>query len=144
MSTDASISKPQVASHFRIDDFHTEVGIASGLFMDGHYDDAVRKASQRFLNRVQELADRPDLDGVSLMNAALSKDSPILAFSDRETLKERDEHDGYRLLAVGLTRAVGNVFTHHDEYGLEAVPAFEWIAFISAMHRRLDEAQQIP
>lgn len=42
---------------------HPEVGIASHLFKDGHYDEAVRKASQRFVNRVQEMADRPDLDG---------------------------------------------------------------------------------
>ena len=28
---------------------HSEVGIAAGLFGDGYYDEAVRKASQRFI-----------------------------------------------------------------------------------------------
>ncbi|MCY4649557.1 MAG: TIGR02391 family protein [bacterium] len=126
------------------DSLHSEIGIASGLFRDGHYDDAVRKASQRFVNRVQELADRPDLDGVGLMNTSFSEKSPLLEFNDRENLKERDEHNGYRFLAVGLTQAVRNVLTHHDNYGLGAGSALEWLAFISAMHRRLDHAQQIP
>lgn len=112
--------------------------------MDGYYDEAVRKASQRFVNRVQELADRPDLDGVGLISKSFSEKSPILEFNDRETLIERDEHNGYRFLAVGLTQAVRNVVTHHDSYGLNFARALEWLAFISAMHRRLDEAQQIP
>ena len=90
------------------------------------------------------MADRSDLDGAALMNKAFSEDSPLLEFNDRESMIERDEHNGYRFLAVGLTHAVRNVLTHHDSYGLEALAAFEWLAFISAMHRRLDHAQQIP
>ncbi len=127
-----------------LESLHSDVAIANGLFKDGHYDDAVRKASQRFVNRVQELADRPDLDGAGLMNNSFSEKSPLLECNDRETLIERDEHNGYRFLAVGLTQAIRNVVTHHDNYGLDAVPALEWLAFISAMHRRLDQAQQIP
>ena len=78
------------------------------------------------------------------MNKSFSEDAPLLAFNNRETLIERDEHDGYRFLAVGLTRALRNVLSHHDDYGLEAGTALEWIAFISVMHRRLDQAEQIP
>ncbi len=126
-----------------LENLHAEVGIADRLFRDGHYDDAVRKASQRFVNRVQELADRPDLDGIGLMNHSFSESSPILEFSARETVIERDEHNGYRFLAVGLTQALRNVVTHHDNYGLGLSTAMEWLAFISAMHRRLDQAQQI-
>lgn len=133
--------KPVVIS---FESFHSEVGIANGLFMDGYYDEAVRKASQRFVNRVQELADRPDLDGVGLMNNSFSENSPLLEFNDRNTVIERDEHNGFRFLAVGLTRAIRNVVTHHDNYGFGATSALEWLAFMSAMHRRLDQAQQIP
>ncbi len=143
-SCPAGTSTPQALYLASLKSFHTEVAIASRLFEDGHYDEAVRKASQRFVNRVQELADRPDLDGVALMNKSFSDKSPLLEFNDRETLIERDEHNGYRFLTVGLTQAVRNVVTHHDNYGLGPVSAFEWLAFISAMHRRLDQAQQIP
>jgi uncharacterized protein (TIGR02391 family) len=78
------------------------------------------------------------------MNKSFSEESPLLDFNDRETLMERDEHNGYRFLAVGLTQAVRNVVTHADDYGLGVASAMEWLAFISAMHRRLDQAKQIP
>ena len=125
--------------------FHSEVvSSAAGLYRDGHYDDAVRKASQRFVNRVGELTDFFGADGVALMNKSFSEKTPLLAFNDRETMTERDEHNGYRFLAVGLTQALRNVCTHEDDYGLEANEALEWLAFISAMHRRLDRSVQIP
>lgn len=122
---------------------HGEVAVAFELFADGHHDDAVRKAAQRFINRVQELANREDLDGVALMNKTFSEDAPLLAFNERTTLVERDEHNGFRFLAVGLAQAIRNVLTHSDHYGLEQVSAFEWLMFISAMHRRLDNSVQV-
>ena len=122
---------------------HPELHLALGLFEDGHYDDSVRKASQRFINRVQELVDRPDLDGAGLIDKTFSAQSPLLAFNNRSTPLERDEHDGYRFLAAGLTRALRNVVTHHDDYGLGATAASEWLVFTSAMHRRLDQAEQV-
>lgn len=59
------------------ENLHSEVGIASELFRDGYYDEAVRKASQRFVNRVKELVDWYDLDGVGLMNKSFSEGCPI-------------------------------------------------------------------
>lgn len=123
---------------------HAELNLALGLFADGYYDEALRKASQRFINRIKELANRPDLDGSGLIEKTFSSQSPLLAFNSRETPIERDEHDGYRFLAAGLTRALRNVVTHHDNYGLSATSAWEWLVFISAMHRRLDQAEQVP
>lgn len=123
--------------------FHFEVERALVLFEDGHHDDAVRKASQRFINRVQGWVNRPDLDGVALINKVFSSEAPLLVFNDRSTPIERDEHDGYRYLAVGLASALRNVVTHHDDYGLDRETAWEWLVFISAMHRRLDQAEQV-
>ena len=129
---------------FSLSQFHQEVGLALGLYRDKYYDDAVRKASQRYINRVRELTDRPGGDGAGLINKAFSEDAPLLAFGDRETMVERDEHNGYRFLAVGLAQALRNVVTHDDNYGLGPEETLEWLAFISAMHRRLDRAVQIP
>lgn len=131
------------SSPFHVGQFHSEVERALALFGDGHHDEAVRKASQRFINRVQEWVNRPDLDGVALINKVFSSDAPLLIFNDRSTPIERDEHDGYRFLAVGLASALRNVVTHHDNYGLDREAAWEWLVFISAMHRRLDQAEQV-
>ena len=122
---------------------HHELDLALGLFLDGYYDEALRKASQRFINRIKELTNRPDLDGSGLIEKTFSAKSPLLEFNGRETPIERDEHDGYRFLAAGLARALRNVVTHHDSYGFDAMPAWEWLVFVSAMHRRLDEAEQV-
>ena len=132
-----------LATHSLSREMHPELQIATGLFSDGHFDEAVRKAAQRFMNRVQEMVDRPDLDGVVLMNTVFSEQKPLLAFNERETLIERDEHNGFRFLAVGLAQAVRNVVTHSDAYGFDYVTAREWLMFISAMQRRLDEAEQV-
>ena len=59
------------------------------------------------------------------------------------SLTERDDHNGYRFLGAGLMLAIRNVMTHTDEHDLTPTEAFEWLAFISAMHRRLDSAQQV-
>lgn len=130
-----------------LDDLHSETGIAHSLFRDGHHQDAVRKAAQRYINRVAELAaDDPgsrDRQGVDLINRVFSEDRPVLAFNPRLSLTERDDHNGYRFLGTGLTLAVRNVMTHTDDRGLTPTEALEWLAFISAMHRRLDGAQQV-
>lgn len=130
-----------------LDDLHSETGIAHDLFRDGHHQDAVRKAAQRYVNRVAELAaDDPgsrDRQGVDLINRVFSEDSPVLAFNPRLSLTERDDHNGYRFLGTGLTLAIRNVMTHTDDRGLTTAEAFEWLAFISAMHRRLDDVQQV-
>ncbi len=130
-------------SPVHVGQFHFEVERALALFEDGHHDEAVRKASQRFINRVQGWVNRPDLDGVALINKVFSSEAPLLIFNDRSTPIERDEHDGYRFLAVGLASALRNVVTHHDDYGLDQEAAWEWLVFISAMHRRLDQAEQM-
>ena len=134
-----------------LDNLHGETESAHDLFRDGHLQEAVRKAAERYINRVAERADHPDVadrQGKSLIDRAFSEKDPILAFSSETpaewTRMERDEHNGHRFLGVGLTLAVRNVMTHADDRGLTPTEALEWLAFISAMHRRLDDVQQLP
>lgn len=127
-----------------LDTLHEETRLAHSLFRSGHFQEAVRKAAQRFLNRLSEQAEHPGQQGVALVNLAFSADAPLLAFSPRETLPDRDEHNGYRFLGVGLTLALRNTTTHGDDYVFTRAEALEWLAFISVMHRRLDGVQQVP
>ena len=125
------------------DNLHEELRPSMDLYRDGYFDEAVRKASQRFINRIQERSVRPDMHGKSLIEHSFSGQKPLLEFSDRETLSERAEHDGFRHLGVGLALGLRNVLSHEDDYGLTNVSALEWMAFISAMHRRLDDARHV-
>lgn len=122
---------------------HDETRVAHDLMRDGYSALAVQEAAQRFINRVQELTERHDLDGVSLIDHAFSEERPLLAFSARETLREKDEHRGYHRLAVGLATAIRNVLTHEAGAEMDPVEAFEWLAFISAMQRRLDQVDRV-
>lgn len=131
-------------------DLHPETQLAHRLFEGHHLQEAVRKAAERYVNRVAELADHPDTQdrqGKGLIERVFSEASPILTLNSHESLEDwtlidRDEHNGYRFLGVGLALAIRNATTHADEYDLTEAEALEWMAFISAMHRRLDAAQQ--
>ena len=134
---------PNARNGLRFTDLHAEVQLALDLYEDGHFQEAVRTAAQRFNNRVAEKAEREDLTGQDLMNHVFSTKKPVLVFSEeRATLTEKDLHDGYRSLASGLAAAIRNVYTHQDHVKVTQVEALEWLAFISAMHRRLDRATQ--
>ncbi len=128
---------------------HRETELAHPLFLDGHYPDAVRKAAERWLNRVAEIADHPDRPeiqqrfGSDLVNWVLSPKRPLISFPMDSPRAERTFFSGYHSLGLGLTLAVRNVMTHADHYPLAQAEAYEWLGFISAMHRHLDRAYQI-
>lgn len=134
---------PETHSQLTLAHFHAEVEVATGLFEAGFLQEAVRKAAERFINRVAEKAEREDLVGQGLLNHVFSSDKPVLVFSEERTsAADRNRHDGYRSLATGLSAGVRNVYTHMDAVPVDEVEALEWLAFISAMHRRLDRAFQ--
>ena len=135
--------QPGASLVFSIGDLHPETTVAHDLMQDGYHALAVQEAAQRFINRVQELSGRADLDGVTLLEHAFSEKQPLLAFSERESLREQDEHRGYQRLSVGLAFAVRNVLAHQAGAVLDPIEAMEWLGFISVMHRRLDGVRQI-
>ena len=148
-------SEPGIA----LGDLHEETRIGHALFRDGFFQEAVRSVAERYSNRLAEIVQRTearDRRNRSLIERVFSEHHPILTFptfavratSDGgedvhplSTREGRDEHNGYRFLGVGMTMAVRNVFTHADTYRISELEAFEWLAFISAMHRRLDLAE---
>ncbi len=134
-----------------VSELHPETERAHELIRTGHYRNAVREAAEQFLARLQHLAEqseRPDVQNehgsrlVSRMFAAPEANrGPVLVFNSLATRAERDEHNGYRLLALGMTQALRNVLTHDPQRNeLDPAEALEWLGFISAMHRRLDDA----
>ena len=124
-------------------DLHQEARVSAALFRDGHYREAVQTAAERFNVRVAELSKRRDLTGGSLINHSFSETHPVLVFSEsRVSLLERDWHNGYRFLALGLHLGVRNIYTHDLDIEVSRTEALEWLAFISVMHRRLDLTTQ--
>lgn len=110
------------------------------LFASGFYEEAVRLAAQGFIVEIKQRAGDPDLDGARLVAQVFADKSPMLAFSERKSRLERNEHEGYRFLAMGLVQAIRNQVTHNTDRQYTRIQAFEWLAFISGMRRMLDYA----
>jgi len=138
-----------------VSELHPETECAHELLRSGQYRTAVREASEQFLVRLKGLAEQSqqphvqNQEGSRLISRMFagraSTLGPVLAFNPLNTRADEDEHDGYRLLALGLAQGLHHVYTHDPQRReLDPHEALEWLAFISAMHRRLDRAVQIP
>lgn len=107
------------------------------LLAHGHFSEAVRRSAQLFELEVQRMADRPDLEGKTLLEQAFSEQKPILIFGPLDTMAQKDRHQGFRSLVVGLHRAVRNVLTHDPRIRLDHEEALAWLVFIHTMNRWL-------
>lgn len=134
-----------------LSEMHPETGAAHDLLRDGHFVEAIRSASQRYLDRIEGIAyasEHPELRKArgrtaarrlfELQNNPLG--SPHLRFNELSTESELNQQEGYFNLAYGLILSLRNPATHDPDMEVSEAEAFEWIAFISVMHRRLDAA----
>jgi uncharacterized protein (TIGR02391 family) len=138
-----SDSTARVRSAFDQVELHPRIaGVAAELYKNGHYAEAVFNASKALINFVQEKSQRFDLDGTPLMTAVFSKNSPILAFNDLSDQSDLDEQEGMMHLFVGAALGIRNPRGHSF---VEDSPerALEYIAFLSMLAARVDEARHM-
>ena len=140
-------------SRLSLADLHPETRSVHQLFRAGFFAEALRSAAQRYINRVGDLVGPDELErrgqpsnltGTRLIDLSFGGTNPVLAPGPRASRSRQSERDGYHQLARGLTLALRNVLSHDDEYVFDETEAFEWLAFISAMHRRLDQVGRTP
>lgn len=98
------------------------------LFENGHFNEAVRKAFERFEDRVQEVS-AIKASGRELMGRAFPNDN-YLELSGVE-LENRDSFvDGYKLLSMGSMAAIRNIFSHGDEERRSPEECLEMLLFL--------------
>lgn len=103
------------------------------LFENGHFNEAVRKAAERFENEVHA---RSGLDSFGRQLMATAFVNPNLLRIDRLEPENQDGFvEGYRFLAMGLTGAIRNVFSHGDEERRLPEECFEMLLFLNWMLR---------
>lgn len=116
--------------------------VATDLFRNGHYSEAVFAASKALNNVVQEHSGRFDLDGSNLMTKVFSKNDPILAFNDLSDQSEVDEQQGMMHLFLGVVLGIRNPRGHSfptdspDE-------ALDFLGLISLLANRVAKARKI-
>ena len=103
----------RVIGHF--DYMITDSGLREftrGLFADGHYSMAVLKAFMYVNNIVKVRSGLSDVDGVKLIQKALSWESPLIKLNKGKTDSDRNEQIGYKEILVGAMRGIRNPRAH--------------------------------
>jgi uncharacterized protein (TIGR02391 family) len=109
------------------------------MFTDGHINESVRKALERFERRVQELSALTGKQGTSLMGAAFSEVNPLIKLNPLATIQDRNEQEGFKLLTMGMMQWWRNNLSHGDEPQLPHHEALGRLIQVSNLFHRLDQ-----
>lgn len=110
------------------------------LLENGHEVEAVRAAAQRFEAFLQDILGNHDMYGLPLVGAALGGDPPKLRLNSGSSKKDEAEQLGYHLLAKGVISALRNFYSHGHPERIEYDDAVEYLAIISAVWKRIENA----
>jgi uncharacterized protein (TIGR02391 family) len=117
---------------------HADVATACGrLAADGHLRQALTDAFIALDVAVQKKSGLKEF-GDALMNKAFGTKTPPLRLSDDD-----EEQSGFMFLFKGAVKAIRNRYTHKLINPKTPVEALEWLAFSSALHRLVDDAQVV-
>lgn len=106
------------------------------LFKNGHFNESVRKAAERFETKVQDVSGETET-GMRLMAKAFKLDAPIVALNSLSTENEKGIQHGYQLMTMGMMRAIRNIFSHGDEEQRSPEECYEMLQFLNWLFRHL-------
>ena len=106
------------------------------LFKNGHFNESVRKATEKFEAEIQVRTGSSDI-GKSLMNRTFKVESPTIALNALVTGNERSIQEGFRGLTSGMMQAMRNIFSHGDEDQRPPEEAYEMLLFINWLFKQL-------
>jgi uncharacterized protein (TIGR02391 family) len=106
------------------------------LFRNGHFNESVRKAAERFEVKVQQKSGRTEI-GKDLMGKAFGGTAPLITLNALATENEKGIQEGYMLLTMGMMRAIRNIFSHGDEDQRSPEECFETLLFLNWLFRQL-------
>lgn len=108
------------------------------MFVNGHVNESVRKALEKFEKTVQDLTNMHDKMGSDLMAQAFGDTNPKIKFSKLETLQEKNEQKGIRFYTMGMMQWWRNNLSHGDEEQLDHHDAVGRLISISNLFHKLD------
>ena len=108
------------------------------MFENGHMNEAVRKALERFEKYVQDQINDYKLTGQGLMSKAFNEQQSIIALNDMKTANEQSEQLGFKLLTMGAMSGIRNMYSHGDVSQMSPTDALERLAFISLLFKRVE------
>jgi len=134
-------------------DFHPETFCAHEYLLRRDYRNALREAAERMVQRASEMADDRGevrlarLTGAQLIDGMflMQQQGPLAKFGFNllEDRNSRTEHRGLTDLMRGAVNALRNPLSHRHARQFTEQEAYEWLALISVLHRRLDDVRYI-
>ncbi len=124
-------------SPFTLDKLHYRViNVSQNLYLDGYYRSAVLDAYIDLINRIKEISNITEIDGINLMQKVFSAKNPIIQLSE-----DQDEQLGFMWLFTGAVMAIRNPKAHKVTDITDPQRTLEWLGFASVLHRILDDAE---
>ena len=110
------------------------------LFRNGHFNEAVRKALERFEKAIQDALCDHKTFGRDLMAKAFGGNPPPISLNDLKTANDRSEQEGFKFLTMGAMSGMRNLYSHGDVEQMSAMGAVERLAFVSLLFKRVEKA----
>jgi len=110
------------------------------MFRDGHFNEAVRKALERFEKHIQNAINDHKTIGKQLMAKAFNRTQPLIPINANKTGNELSEQEGFMHLTMGAMAGLRNLYSHGDVDQMSATDAIERLCFVSLLFKRVDEA----
>ena len=105
------------------------------LFENGHFNESVRKALERYEDTVKRLSGNSAI-GRDLMAKSFKTDT-LLDVSKLKPDNQVTFTDGYMLMTMGTMAAIRNIFSHGDEERRDPEECFEMLLFVNWLFRAL-------
>ncbi|MCA1702039.1 MAG: TIGR02391 family protein [Actinobacteria bacterium] len=140
----APVARAAPVRRLKLEKLHPQVvGAASDLFADGHFSQAVFEALKALEQRVRAQSGL-DISGRDLMTKAFSGSPPPIDLSVEAGQSGRDEQEGLRFVFMGLIQGIRNPKGHALVKQDDPERALEYLAAVSVLFRRLDDASEHP
>lgn len=111
------------------------------MFRDGHFNEAVRKALERFEKVIQDAMGDHKTFGRDLMAKAFGGTPPPIALNELKTANDWSEQEGFKFLTMGAMSGMRNLYSHGDVEQMTATDAIERLAFVSLLFKRVEQAR---
>lgn len=108
------------------------------MFVEGHINESVRKALERFEKLVQDLTSLHDKQGPDLMATAFNDQAPLIKVSNGVTSQEKNKQLGFKLTTMGLMHWWRNNLSHGDENQMPHHDALGRLIMISNLFHEVD------
>lgn len=101
------------------------------LFTDGHINESVRKALEKYEKHIQQLSGLTDPIGKGLMADAFSEANPKIRVDDVTTKRGKSMQEGIKFLSMGAMEFWRNFLSHGDEKQMPHIDAVAILATVS-------------